>query len=193
MDINIWWEALPILQKVYWLIAVPTTVVFLIQLVMLLIGGHGGDLDVESVDMDIELGHGAGLDVFTFKSIVSFLMFFGWSGLAAAESGFAAVGALLISFTVGLIMMLLTAWIFMMLLRLQENGIMRTNSSIGSTGDVYIAIPAKKAGLGKVQIVVQGALRTLDAMTDEATEIKTGALVEVIDVEGSTLIVIPKI
>ncbi len=189
LDINIWWAALPTLQKVYWIIAVPSTIVFLIQLILLFVGGDSDtDIDID----DISLEHGAGMDIFSVKSIVSFLMFFGWSGLAAAEGGLNAFGALLISFTAGLIMMLLTAWLFMMLIRLQANGIMKTETAIGSSGEVYLTIPPKKTGSGKVQIVVQGTLRTLDAVTDADRSIKTGETVDIIDTEGGVLIVLPR-
>ncbi|NJO88027.1 MAG: hypothetical protein HC831_02970 [Chloroflexia bacterium] len=40
-DFPAWWEALSTLAKVYWIVAFPATLLFLIQLVMTFIGGDG--------------------------------------------------------------------------------------------------------------------------------------------------------
>lgn len=187
MDITIWWEGLSTLQKIFWVVAAPSTVIFIIQLILLLVGGDH-DMDADA-DGDFDGAHGDGVDVFSLKSIISFMMFFGWSGLAATESGMGMAGALVISFIAGLIMMFLTAWIFMLLLKLQHDGTMNINEAIGKLGEVYLTIPPKKSSYGKIQITFQGALRTMDALTEEPEAIKTGSVVEVIDVESEILIV----
>ena len=154
---------------------------------MLFIGGDS-DMDADA-DSDFDGDHGDGVSVFSVKSVVSFFMFFGWSGLAAADGGLGTIGALAISFVAGLIMMLLTAWVFMLFIKLQASGTMDIKNAIGTVGEVYLTIPPQKQNLGKVQIIIQGGLRTMDAVTEEPEAIKTGSKIEVIDVESSTLIV----
>ena len=191
MDLSTWWEALSTLEKFYWIVALPSTLIFLIQLIMLLVGG---DHDADDVDLDhdgdFEGDHGAGFDVFSIKSVVSFLMFFGWGGLAAMQKGVVIWwGIVGISSIAGLVMMFFTAWIFFLLLKLQSSGTMEITNAIGQSGEVYLTIPAKKAGNGKVQLVVQGALRTINAVTEDTDDIKTGSLIEVVSIENEILVV----
>ncbi len=188
MDISTFLEGLTVLQKIYWTIAVSSTLIFLVQLIMLLVGGDVDDLDYDSSFA----GDGADLDIFSLKSIVAFLMFFGWSGLAAYDV-MPVWGAIIISIAAGLTMMFVTAWVFILLLRLQSSGTLKVENAIGQTGDVYITIPGNEKGNGKVQIIIQGTLRTMDAITDETDDIKTGSYIEVIDFINDTLIVRRKI
>lgn len=189
MNLSVLWEALSLLQKVYWVIAVASTLIFLIQLFMTFMGHDGDDLDGDHGDTS-EMGHGDGIDIFSVKSILSFLMFFGWSGLAAISLGmniwWTSLG---ISFLVGIIMMFVTAWALMLLIKLQSNGVMDIKTAIGKTGEVYLTIPPNKTAIGKVQIIVNNSYKTLDALTEDDEEIKTGALIEVVEVVGDTLIV----
>jgi hypothetical protein len=73
--------------------------------------------------------------------------------------------------------------------KLSDSGTLNLNNAVGKVGSVYLTIPAKRAGLGKVQIKVQG-LQTLDAMTDYDEDIKTGALVEVISIINNEILVV---
>ena len=66
---------------------------------------------------------------------------------------------------------------------------MEITNAIGQSGEVYLTIPAKKAGNGKVQLVVQGALRTINAVTEDTDDIKTGSLIEVVSIENEILVV----
>ena len=86
MDLSVWWESLSTLQKVHWGIALPSTIIFVIQLIMTLAGGDGDDFDTDH-DGDFDGDHGDGMNIFSIKSVLSFLMFYGWSGLAAIEKG----------------------------------------------------------------------------------------------------------
>ena len=69
------------------------------------------------------------------------------------------------------------------------NGSLNLNNAIGKVGSVYLPIPAKRDGFGKVQIKVQG-LQTLDAMTDYEEKIKTGSVVEVIEILNNGILVV---
>lgn len=189
MDLSVWWEGLSTLQKVHWGIALPSTIIFIIQLIMTLVGGDGDDFDTDQ-DGDFDGDHGDGMNIFSIKSVLSFLMFYGWSGLAAIEKGnIAWWGVSGISLVVGLVMMFFTAWLFFMLLKLQESGTMKISNAIGKEGEVYLTIPAKKKGNGKVQVIIQGGYKTLDAITEDTEDIMTGTFIEVVEVVNDTLVV----
>ena len=60
-----------------------------------------------------------------------------------------------------------------------HSGTLEMENAINLTGSTYLFIPANRSGIGKVHITVQGSLRELPAMTDDETEIATGALIRV--------------
>ncbi len=190
MDLYVWWDSLSSLEKIHWIIAVPSTLIFIIQLIISLVAGDTDMDGGENYDGDFDGDYGDGMNIFSVKSILSFLMFYGWGGLAAMEKGMKVWwGISGISFIIGLIMMLFTAWVFFMLLKLQQSGTLKMKNAIGKEAEVYLTIPAKKNGNGKVQIILQNGYKTLDAMTEDTEDIKTGSFVEVIDVINDILIV----
>lgn len=62
-----WWSQLGLLEQVLYIIAIPSTLILIIQTVLLLFGlGHDGDADLDhdlDHDFDANLGHDAPLDV----------------------------------------------------------------------------------------------------------------------------------
>jgi membrane protein implicated in regulation of membrane protease activity len=189
MDISVFWDSLTALQKVHWLIALPSTIIFIILLIITLAGADSHDLDADH-DGDLSGDHGDGMHLFSLKSILAFLMFYGWTGLAAFQYGIISWFIVtIISLGIGGLMMLFTAWLFFMMIKLQSSGTMDLKNAIGQSGEVYLTIPAKKTGSGQIQLIIQGTYRTLDAVTEELEDIKTGTFVEVMDVINDTLVV----
>ena len=50
---------------------------------------------------------------------------------------------------------------------------------MGKTGKVYLPIPPREGGQGKVTVMLQERLVELDAVTKAAQQIKTGALIRI--------------
>jgi membrane-bound ClpP family serine protease len=72
--------------------------------------------------------------------------------------------------------------------RLQTEGTINIQNTIGSEGNVYLGIP--KNGTGQVQIIVQGSLKIFDAVSKSRNMIATGEKVQVVGVaSGNTLVV----
>jgi hypothetical protein len=82
------------------------------------------------------------------------------------------------------------AAIFYLMSKLSYSGTLQMENAIGKTGNVYLPIPARRAGVGKVQIKVQGAVRTLDAMTEELEDIKSGSIVEVLEIINQNILIV---
>jgi len=192
-DFPAWWEALSTLSKIYWIIAFPSTLLFLFQLVLTFIGGdddHDHDYDVDhDGDFDVD---DAGFHIFTFKNLVAFFTLFAWSGLACIEGGFSLAIVIIVSLVCGSIMMIIMASLFYYISKFSHSGTLVMKNAIGQSGDVYLSIPAKKAGMGKVQVKVQGGLRTLNAMTEDIETIKTGSLIEVTDIIGENILLVKR-
>jgi hypothetical protein len=182
-----WWSGLSVTLKIFWSLALPFTVLFVLQLVLSFIG-HDSPDDIG--DADIDADHGAGFQFFTLKNFIGFFTILGWVGIAMMESGSGAGAAIAVATIAGTLMMFVMAGMFYLLMKAQYDGTMKIEKAIGQSGEVYLTIQSKRGGLGKVQIIVQGALRTLDALTDDDSDIQTGKMVTVSNiVNANTLLV----
>lgn len=184
---NSWWEGLSLILKVYWCIAVPFTIFFLLQLVLSFVGGDMAD---NTVDIDVETDHGISFQFLTLKNMVGFFTIFSWTGIACIDAGFSQPVTLFISTAAGLGMMTIMAGMFYMISKAGANGTMRMEKAIGVVGEVYLTIPSKRSSLGKVQIKVMGSLRTLDAMTDLDHDIPTGKLITVSKIINDNILLV---
>lgn len=192
LSIESWWSNMQTPEQIYWIIAIPFSIFFLIQLFMTLLGGDfdstgtDGDADV-SIDDD----GGMGFQFISIKNLIGFFTLFGWTGLWAISSGFGVILSVIFAAIAGLIMMLIMASLVYYLGKLNEEGTLDINNSIGKIGTVYLRIPGDRKGMGKVQIKVQG-FQTLDAITDDLEELPTGSVVEVIDIINNEVLLVSK-
>lgn len=189
-DFSLWWQALTVLQKVYWLIAIPFSVFFVLQTVMSLFGGDILSADGDA-DLAVESDTGIDFQFLSIKNLVAFFTLFGWVGVLTSSSGMAAIWSVLLAIVAGLLMMLLMATLMYFMSKLTESGTLELKNAKGRTGTVYLTIPGKRAGMGKVQISIQG-FQTLDALTDDEVEIHTGAVVEVVDTLNEEILIVKR-
>ena len=177
------WSELGIFEQIFWVIAIPATVIFLVLLAMTIFGGDVSDSDV-TTDVDSTLADGDSIpfQFLSLKNIVAFFTVFGWSGIGFINAGMAPWLVVFLAAICGLLMMLAMAALFYFMSKLAENGTLKMKSAVGKLGEVYLVIPGNRGGMGKVQLNVQGSLRTLDAMTDDAAAIPTNSIIEVLDV-----------
>lgn len=187
-----WWGAMQNAEKFYWLIAVPFTVVFFVQLILTFIGG-----DIEHIadsadhDVSFEHDHGIGFQFISIKNLVGFFAIFGWTGIAMLHGGKHVGFTVIISIIAGLVMMIIMASLMYYLGKLSEDSTLDLNNSVGKIGTVYLRIPAKRTGMGKVQVKVQG-FQTLDAITDDDEDIKTGSVIQVINAVDNEVLLVKK-
>ena len=167
-----WWAALSPALKIYWAIAIPFSVFFLLQMIFSLLGG--GEHPDNVVDMDVETDHGISFQFLTVKNMIGFFTIFSWTGIAGTNVGWSSGLTLVVATLSGLLMMLMMASIFYLMSKMNTSGTMKITEAVGKSGEVYLAVPAKRTSTGKIQIVVGGLLRTLDAVTDDDQNISTG-------------------
>jgi len=191
LDISIWWQGMSVLEKLYWLIALPFSVLFVIQTILTFVGsdalGAEGDADV-SVEGDT----GIDFQFLSIKNLIAFFTLFGWVGIVCLGSGIKPVWTVVLATLGGVLMMTIMATLMYLMGRLTEAGALDLNKSIGKTGSVYLIIPPHRSGMGKVQINLRG-FQTLDAVTDENEAIPTGSLIEVVDLIGEEILLVKKI
>ena len=184
------WQSLLLIEKIYWCIAIPFSALFVIQIVLTFFGGDIDEFEADG-DSDVSVDNDTGIDFqfLTLKNLVAFFTIFGWAGIASLDGGLGVGKTVIISSVSGFVMMSIMASIVYFMGKLTDSGTLNLNNAVGKIGSVYLTIPAKREGLGKVQIKVQG-LRTLDAMTDYAEEIKTGAVIDVIEILNNEILVV---
>lgn len=231
-----WWETLPLFEQICLYIAVPATLILLIQLVMLLAGLGGGgdagtdgadadggdwdaglddDLDAggadldgnglpDSVDMDdlhdgagdgsaeVHQGIFSGLNILTVRGVVAFFTLFGWSGLWLSQLGLHPLLAAFLAIQIGVIGMVVVALILRSALRLQYDGTLDLRNAVGRAGTVYLTVPARRGGCGKVNVLVQEQLREFEAVTEEAEPIPTGEKVLVTGLAGEDTLLVSR-
>ena len=186
------WSAIGMFEQVFWILAIPSTLIFLLLLVLTVFGGDTHTDVSTDVDTDIADVDTIPFQFISLKNIIAFFAVFGWSGIGFIHAGLAPWLVILLSVLCGLLMMFLMASLFYLMSRLAENGTLKMNNAVGKLGEVYLTIPAKRGGIGKVQLSVQGSLRTLDAITDGEETIPTSSVVKVLDVIDDQLLLVIK-
>lgn len=150
-----------------------------------------GDTDAETdVDAGGHSGLFAGLKLFTLRGIVAFLAVCGWGGLWLLRMGMHPIFAVFLAIAMGFWAMLLMALFLRVALKLQDDGTLDFRNALGTAGTVYLTIPARRAGEGKVHVVVQDQLRELEAVTDEESPIPTGSEIVVVGLSGGNTLVV---
>lgn len=127
--------------------------------------------------------------MFTLQTVVTFLTVFSWSDIVMISSGVPAVISGIIGAVLGFLTMALVAKIVQLSMRLTENGTMDLSNAIGETATVYIPIPPKGQGIGKITLTVQGTFIEAAAASETDETLKTGENVLVTDLHGDTFIV----
>jgi hypothetical protein len=182
------WAEVGVFEQVFWVITIPATVVFLILLALTI---FGADADTDA-DVDFADGDSIPFQFLSLKNIVAFFAVFGWSGIGFINAGLASWLVILLAFICGLLMMVLMATLFYFMSKLAETGTLKMKNAVGKLGEVYLLIPGDRGGMGKVQLNVQGSLRTLDAITDEPESIRTSSIIEVLDVIDDQILLVKK-
>ena len=213
-----WWNTLTIASQVFYCVAIPATLVLLIQTVLMFLGiGEDGDADElpdpgmdASADMDADgdvdgvfdgdgdgdvLAHESGFDglrVFTLRGIIAFFVVFGWVGVVMDAANLALYITIPVSILCGLATMVGLAFLIRAVMRLRNDGNLDNRNAIGTSGKVYLAIPPSRTGEGKVQLMLQGSYVERNAVTDETEPIPTGCEVVVIGISGQTDLVVKR-
>lgn len=187
-----WWMSLELSQQIFGCIAVPATLVLIIQTIILLIGmGGEGDADGD-VDTETDAEDGDGLALFSVRGIVSMLAVMGWSAMALLETELPDAVAILISVVLGIMALILIAYVMRAVSRLQSSGNIDIGNAVGKVAQVYLPIPERGKGAGKVHITIQEQYCEFGAITTAEEKIPTGSYVRVVSVgEAGILVVEP--
>ena len=212
-----WWNELTVEAQIFACMAIPATLILLIQTILMLLGigdeggdgvfGEGSPLEMDGHEIadaaegvfgdnfnpgDHDISGMDGLRILSVRGIIAFFVVFGWMGVALNGAGLKLPINILISFAAGFLTMVLIALFMKWVLKLQSNGTMDIRNALGCAGRVYLTVPETRKGQGKVNVTVQGQLREFECVTDAENSIPTGSEVTVIGISGGDTLVVTK-
>ncbi len=199
-----WWETLSSFEKVFWYIAIPFSVILLIQIVLTFIGiggassDVGGDVPDDIGDADFDLNDFAdaaqpSFSFFTFRNFVAFFAVFGWAGIVGIKNGFSDLMVVIFGIVCGLLIMLIISTLFYFISKLADSGNLDIRNTINQVGNVYLPIKANSGNIGKVQVTVQDSNREMRAVTHKDQDLPTGTVIKVTGIESGSILVVEKL
>lgn len=181
-------ENLDPLLKTFWFIAIPSSFIFIIQAIMTFSGvdsmdGIDADFDgnLQSTDAPFQL--------FSFRNLINFLLGFSWTGISFYTTIKSGLLLIVLSLSIGILFIYLFFILIKQIQRLSEDNSFKISNTLNRTAEVYLSIPEKKSGKGKIIISVNGAFHELDAMT-ENDRISSNTLVKVVKIETNSVLIV---
>lgn len=175
------------LLRTFWLIAIPSSLIFLIQTAMTFFGSDASD----GLDADFD-GIDAPFQLFSFRNLISFLLGFSWTGISFYTMISNPLWLILLSLAVGFVFIGMFFIIIKSMLKLTEDNSFKINHTIDKVAEVYLTIPGQKSGKGKVIVSVNGSVHELAAMTENEA-IASGKSVKVVGVTGDQVLLVQSI
>lgn len=189
LDISTWWQNIAFFEKIFWVIAILFSTLFLIQAILSFTAGDGdsalGDADASIADDDV-----AGHQFFTIKNLIAFFTVFGWTGIAFIKGGMSQGVTIAAALVAGALMVAMMMFLFRSMSKLKHSGTLEISNALNKIGETYLVIPPQRNGYGKVHIKVQGSLQELQAITDDEKPIPTGKLVKVIEILNNNILIV---
>jgi len=181
-----WWQTLSNVSQIFWCIAIAASVFQLLMFVGSMFIGHDFDHSPHGGDGNSS----EGLKLLSIRAITAFLVGFGWAGALFLGNGTLLPTATILAILCGCIFMGIIFVMMRALVSLKADGTMDYANAIGQTGHVYVTIPARRSGQGQVEIMIQGRLATILAITDYSQPLPPRSPVMVNGVEGKTLLIV---
>ncbi len=190
-----WWGALSNNEKLFWAIAVVSTLLFTFQMALVFFAGTDIDGDTDAGgDMHGDMHDGDGhfdsvMGYFTIRNLIAFFMGFGWGGLAMLERGYSTFPSVLGGAIIGALFVFVVMMVMKGLALLKNEGTLAIQNAVGAAGTVSISIPKEMSGSGKISVIIQGRLVEVEAVTRGEKRLARGAQIKVIEVAGAKLVV----
>lgn len=181
-------ENLDPLLRTFWYVAIPTSLIFVIQTILTFVGGDATD-GLEA-DFEGDLGEvNAPFQLFSLRNLINFLLGFSWTGISFFTSISNKTILILLAIAIGSLFVYLFFLIINQVRKLAEDNSFKLSNTLNRTADVYLTIPGHKKGKGKIMISVNGAFHELDAVT-ENDSIPSGAVVKVVRIDSNNLLIV---
>lgn len=176
------------LLRTFWFVAIPASVIFIIQTIMTFIGADASDGVSADFNGDFD-GTDAPFQLFSFRNLINFLLGFGWSGVSLYATINNPTVLILVSVLVGCAFVYIFFLVISQLMKLSEDGTFKLTATLNKNAEVYLSIPANRTGKGKILISVNGSIHELEAIT-EGEKINSGAVVRVVRIENENTLIV---
>jgi hypothetical protein len=177
-------QVLPL--QIFYGIGLVAAVLLVVQLIMFMLGLDGHH------DLDAAVSHGD-VGFASVRGIVGFFVGFGWTGVIAFKAGWGVLGATAAASMAGLAFMTAIYFLARLLYAQQSSGNVRMENAVGKTGRVYVSLPGGGLPAGQVQIVFQGQMHTLPAITRAAESIPSGSNVIVREIVQPDILLVERL
>lgn len=184
-------ENLAPLLKTFWFVAIPTSLIFIIQTIMTFAGADSTDGIEADFDGNLDSAD-APFQLFSLRNLINFLLGFSWTGISFYTTIQNSLLLILLSLVIGVLFVYLFFIIIKQVQKLAEDNSFKISNTLNKTAEVYLTIPEKKSGKGKIMISVNGSFHELDAMT-ENDKIASNTIVKVVRIENNNILIVETI
>ncbi|UQD57585.1 serine protease [Flavobacterium sp. K5-23] len=181
-------ENLEPLLRTFWYVAIPISVIFIIQTILTFVGADASDGLEPDFNGDFD-GADSPFQLFSLRNLINFLLGFSWAGISFYSSINNPYILIPLSIIIGCLFVYLFFIIIKQVQKLEEDNSFKISNTLNKTAEVYLTIPERKTGKGKIMISVNGAFHELEAMTENEA-IVSGALVKVVAIENENIIIV---
>lgn len=186
MEMFEWWLNLePEGMQTFVAIGIASSTILFLQMIFILMGGA---FDIP--DFDLDVGEGGATGMFSIRGIGAFFTGFGWTGAAMLDGGNSLLMSVLAATLVGVAVLAGFVWLMRWLHSLRSEGTKDYKNAINQIGSVYVPIPPQRQGLGQIEVLIQGRMTTVRALSDNEERIENRTAVKVVElVDERTLLV----
>ncbi|MDE6666840.1 MAG: hypothetical protein K2K38_00665 [Clostridia bacterium] len=184
-----WYSGLSVLEQIYFWLGIIATVFLIIQIVLLCFTSFGGDVDLDG-DGDIDVDTDSGVSIFSVKSLTAFFAVGSWAGLLTCTliaDNLQWVSSI-VAFVAGSAAFAVVVLLLRFIYKMQSSGTFQPDKLVGKRASVYVSIPEKRSGRGKITMNAQGKFMELDAITD-GERLSVDDAVEIIATENECMVV----
>ena len=196
------WGDMTAFQQTFLVIAIAATIIMIIMIIMMFIGmddansfeGSADDFDTDpNVDSfnDEPISGISGLRILTIRGVLAFLSIGSWT-IYLLSDVLPSWGAILIGIAAGAVAAYLLAFALKQAMKLESSGNLNYHSAIGKIATIYIRVPAKRSGRGKVMINHQGKMIEVDALTDDKEDLLRNTEVVVTALEDDNTLLVKR-
>lgn len=184
------------MEHIYFFCAVFGSLFVVAQFILTLFAGFGADdagADSELSDGgDVETGH-SGADFFrvlSIRTVTAGIAFFGLIGMAGTKLEMRQSAVFVLAAVCGLVALVIVYFLYRLISHFRSDGSVSESTLPGSEGNVYVRIPPKRSGSGKVIVNQQGRSMEYEAFSDSERELAAGEPIVVKEVLSSTQVLI---
>jgi hypothetical protein len=183
-----YWLNLDPAERTFTGIGIFSSLILTIQMGMVMLGGA---IDMPEAEI-ADTGEGGASGIFSIRTIGAFFAGFGWAGAAMLQAGNSTGAATFVATLTGTAFLGIVIYLMSYLHSLRQEGTLNYSNAIGNVGNVYLPIPPKRKGMGQVEVMVQGRLRIVQALSDSDKKIGNRVAVRVTDtIDEQTILVKP--